>query len=256
METQQLILEYLKSNANTSSKEIFEGLNAIVSYATVKRNLSKLSEKGHIVQQGKAKNTRYSLSPTFNLFYPIDLNDYFSKEIDEREILTHYNFALITEMLQNVSLYTDEELTVLNNLQSVFTSNTNRLSTFEYHKDMERLAIDLSWKSSQIDNEFQIREALQQICDLINNRKNIFEKALYALVLLSYLQAFTDGNKRMGRITSNAILIANRYCPISFRTVDSIDYKKSMLLFYEQNNISAFKQIFINQFKFAVENYF
>jgi hypothetical protein len=29
-----------------------------------------------------------------------------------------------------------------------------------------------------------------------------------------------------------------------------------MLLFYEQNNISAFKQVFINQFKFAVENYF
>jgi len=37
---------------------------------------------------------------------------------------------------------------------------------------------------------------------------------------------------------------------------DAIDYKKAMLLFYEQNNISAFKQIFINQFKFAVENYF
>ncbi len=38
--------------------------------------------------------------------------------------------------------------------------------------------------------------------------------------------------------------------------VDSIDYKKAMLLFYEQNNISAFKQIFIEQFSFAVENYF
>ena len=38
--------------------------------------------------------------------------------------------------------------------------------------------------------------------------------------------------------------------------VDSIDYKKAMLLFYEQNNISAFKQIFIDQFRFAVETYF
>jgi hypothetical protein len=34
------------------------------------------------------------------------------------------------------------------------------------------------------------------------------------------------------------------------------DGLKAMLLFYEQNNISAFKQIFIGQFKFAVENYF
>lgn len=51
-------------------------------------------------------------------------------------------------------------------------------------------------------------------------------------------------------------IIANGYCPISFRTVDSIDYKKAMLIFYEQNNIAAFKRIFIDQFLFAVKTYF
>ena len=73
---------------------------------------------------------------------------------------------------------------------------------------------------------------------------------------ISYIQAFVDGNKRTARITSNAILIANGYCPISFRTVDSIDYKKAMLMFYEQNNIAAFKKIFIEQFLFAMKTYF
>ena len=29
-----------------------------------------------------------------------------------------------------------------------------------------------------------------------------------------------------------------------------------MLIFYEQNNIAAFKQIFISQFEFAVKSYF
>ncbi len=29
-----------------------------------------------------------------------------------------------------------------------------------------------------------------------------------------------------------------------------------MLLFYEQNNITAFKKIFIDQFEFAVRTYF
>jgi hypothetical protein len=61
---------------------------------------------------------------------------------------------------------------------------------------------------------------------------------------------------RTARIISNAILIANNYCPISFRTIDSIEYKKAMLIFYERNNISAFKNIFINQFEFAVKTYF
>lgn len=51
-------------------------------------------------------------------------------------------------------------------------------------------------------------------------------------------------------------MIANNYCPISFRTVDPVDYKKAMLIFYEQNNISAFKKIFIEQFAFAVQTYF
>ncbi len=46
------------------------------------------------------------------------------------------------------------------------------------------------------------------------------------------------------------------HCPISFRSVDSVDYKKAMLIFYEQNNISAFKKIFIDQFAFAVQTYF
>lgn len=107
-----------------------------------------------------------------------------------------------------------------------------------------------------LDNEFQIREAMHASCDLINSRDSIFEKALLTLVLLSYIQAFTDGNKRTARITSNAILIANGYCPLSFRSVDSIDYKKAMLIFYEQNNLYAFKKIFIEQFEFAVRGYF
>jgi hypothetical protein len=52
------------------------------------------------------------------------------------------------------------------------------------------------------------------------------------------------------------LLIAYGYCPLSFRTVDSIDYKKAMLIFYEQNNLHAFKQIFISQYEFAVSEYF
>lgn len=48
----------------------------------------------------------------------------------------------------------------------------------------------------------------------------------------------------------------NGYCPLSFRSVDSMDYKKAMLIFYEQNNLYAFKQIFIDQFEFAVREYF
>lgn len=74
--------------------------------------------------------------------------------------------------------------------------------------------------------------------------------------MISYIQPFMDGNKRTARIVSNALLIQEKYCPLSFRTDDTLEYKKAMLLFYEQNNLSAIKQIFIEQYKFAVETYF
>lgn len=44
--------------------------------------------------------------------------------------------------------------------------------------------------------------------------------------------------------------------PFSFRTVDSVEYKKALLLFYEQNNLSVFKEIFMDQFRSAVNTYF
>ncbi|RHR49784.1 Fic family protein [Parabacteroides sp. AF17-28] len=344
MEKEYAIIAFIKTHPDCSSKEIFDGLNGLISYATVKRRIISLLDKQYILQSGNGKNSRYSISPAYNLFYPIDIESYYRKEIDERNILPGYNFSLIPEVLSKVSLFTEEELKQLNELQSLFLQNISQLTPNEYRKEMERLGIDLSWKSSQIEgntyslleterllkeketaagktkeeaimllnhkdaldfivqnpdylehltvariedihsilikelgvdrnirnrrvgitgtnyrpieNEFQIREALTQTCDLVNSRSNIFEKSLLVLVLLSYIQAFNDGNKRVARIVSNAILIANHYCPISFRTVDSVDYKKAMLLFYEQNNISAFKQIFIQQFRFAVETYF
>ena len=275
---------------------------------------------------------------------PLNLDTYFDNDIDERKIQENFNFNLIREILPNVSLFTENELKLLHEAQSKFRLHLSEMTDTEYRKEMERLGIDLSWKSSQIegntyslleterllkekqtangktkeeavmllnhkdaldfildepdylkaislsrieeihallikelgvernirhrrvgitgtnyqplDNEFQIREALEDSCLLINGKSEVFEKALLALVLLSYIQAFTDGNKRAARIISNGILIAYGYCPISFRSVDSIDYKKAMLMFYEQNNIAAFKQVFIDQFLFAVKNYF
>jgi len=74
---------------------------------------------------------------------------------------------------------------------------------------------------------------------------------LLSPVLLSYIQPFVDGNKRTARIVSNAILLAHRHCPISFRIVDNLEYKKAMLLFCEQNKLSNFKKIFIEQYDFA-----
>jgi Fic family protein len=106
------------------------------------------------------------------------------------------------------------------------------------------------------DNEFQIREHIERACEAINKRARAFERAMLAVLFISYIQPFEDGNKRTGRITGNGILIENGYCPLSYRSIKPIDYKKAMILFYEQNSVSLYKKLFIDQFEFAVNNYF
>ena len=340
----KLILNFINLNPLCSSKEIHEDLKNDFAYATIKRAIQLLLAENLITVSGKGKSTKYEISEAYELIRFVDVDEYFEKEIDERNIKNNFSHSLIAETLNKVSVFTNEEINYLNNLQNQYKENTLKLTDSEYKKELERLAIDLSWKSSQIegntyslleterllkeketasgktkeeatvllnhkaaldfiienpkyikpltissiedihsilvkeldidrnirkrrvgisgtnykplDNEFQIKEALEQLCKLVNNQDTIFTKALFVLVLISYIQPFADGNKRTARIISNAILINNDYCPISFRTVDSIDYKKAMLIFYEQNNISAFKKIFIEQFEFAVKTYF
>ncbi len=344
MEQNQAILHYLAVNPGVSSKEIHEGIDIQVGYATVKRALKTLVSENLIRTFGKGRGTKYELSPAYFVLAPLDVETYFLKEIDDRKIRSEFNLQLIDNLLTELDLFTNVEYAHLRSLQNIFSKNTAELSPLEFKREFERLAIDLSWKSSQIegntytlleterllkeqetasgktkdeatmllnhkealdfllehqdfvqpltiariedihsiliknlnvrrnlrnrrvgisgtnykplDNEFQIREALQSLCVIVNSKNNVFEKALLVLVLISYIQPFEDGNKRMARIISNAILMNEGYCPISFRTVDSIEYKKAMLIFYEQNNINPFKKIFIDQYEFAVQTYF
>ena len=111
-------------------------------------------------------------------------------------------------------------------------------------------------KYKPLDNEPQIKEALQNMVALINKKESFFEKALLISILIAYIQIFEDGNKRTSRMISNAILLAHNSIPLSYRIVDVEEYKKAVILFYEINNLSYFKQIFIEQFEDAVNNYF
>jgi len=111
-------------------------------------------------------------------------------------------------------------------------------------------------KYKPLGNQFQIQEALEKGCGLINATKNVPTKALLAILLISYIQPFEDGDKRTSRLLGNALLLSYDYPPLSFRSADEAEYKKALILFYEQNNLRYFKDLFIEQFRFAAKNYF
>ena len=104
--------------------------------------------------------------------------------------------------------------------------------------------------------KYELENALRKLIKYINFVKYPPEKALILALMIAYIQPFADGNKRTARMLSNAILIAFDYPPLSYRNVDVNEYRSAMIVFYETNNIYHFKQIFINQFNFSVNNYF
>lgn len=120
----------------------------------------------------------------------------------------------------------------------------------------KRLVGIVGTKYRPIDNEFQIKEALEKTVKVINAVGNPLLKSLIAILLISYIQPFEDGNKRTSRMLGNALLLAYSFCPLSFRSIEEVDYKKAMILFYEQNSARFFKELFIEQFNFATNNYF
>lgn len=95
------ILNFLKEHPQRSSREIFEGINSGQSYATVKRLIIKLLHENLIVINGMGKASRYSCSAHYQLFYPIEVNQYFEKEIEERNIQSVFNLDLINGILNN-----------------------------------------------------------------------------------------------------------------------------------------------------------
>ena len=105
-------------------------------------------------------------------------------------------------------------------------------------------------------NEADIRDVMNEYVKVLNKLKDPYTKSLITLALISYIQPFQDGNKRTSRLLANAILYSHGISMLSYSSADAIEYKKAIILFYEQNSIQYLKQIFMEQYKFAVENYF
>ena len=80
------ILEYIKNYPLRSSKEIYDSVGLEIGYATIKRTLNHLLSEKLITTKGKGKGTKYIISPAYELLYSVDVESYFKKEQDERQI--------------------------------------------------------------------------------------------------------------------------------------------------------------------------
>jgi Fic family protein len=142
----------------------------------------------------------------------------------------------------------------------------NKKNLEDLHKILvKNLNIDISFRKKPVgitgsayrplDNIYQIEEAIEELGKKISLTKSPYDKSFLALIGLSYIQPFEDGNKRTGRLMANALLLAHGLAPLSYRSIDEEEYREALLVFYELNAIKPFKKIFIEQYIFAANNY-
>ena len=344
---QNLILEFIRENGPSGNKEVLEYLIPKIGEldrATTIRDINNLIKNGLVVREGEGRYAKYREDRKNIILTYFDSERYFEKKSDQRNLLNErFNFDVFDYFTNDI--FFKKEIKDLDKLNDDYVERIKKISPTLLKKEFERLTIELSWKSSQIegntyslidteilikqhklaknhtkeeaqmilnhkealdyiiankdifkkmtlakienihqllvskmgispnirkslvgvigtkymplDNSYQIKEAMDKLILILNKKQeHPLLKALASVLLISYIQPFEDGNKRTARLVGNAVLLANNYCPLSFRSVDDSDYKKATLLFYEQNSARFFKELFIDQFKFGLDHYF
>lgn len=106
-----------------------------------------------------------------------------------------------------------------------------------------------------LENPHVLNECFQLFIEKLNLIQDPFEQSFFALVQLSYLQAFEDINKRTARLVANIPLIKKNLRPLSFIDIDKEAYVKSILGIYEKNDVSLFRDLYCWGYRRSAQRY-
>lgn len=96
-----------------------------------------------------------------------------------------------------------------------------------------------------LENPHILEDCFKMIVEKFNEIEDEFEQSLFALVHLSYLQAFEDVNKRTARLVANVPLIKSNLKPLSFTDLNKEAYVKSLIGVYEKNDVSLIADLYM-----------
>lgn len=85
--------------------------------------------------------------------------------------------------------------------------------------------------------------------------RNPFEKSFFLLANLSYLQTFTDVNKRTARVTCNIPLMQSGLCPLSFFDFKREAYEEGIVHYYETGRSDRLAQAYLEGYDMSVGRY-
>ena len=106
-----------------------------------------------------------------------------------------------------------------------------------------------------IANPFVLDEQLGLFCEMANAIDDPFERSLFTMAVIPYLQPFQDGNKRSSRLCLNIPLLRGSLAPFSFSQIDRAAYMFGLLAFYERGRPEFLASVFFDAYVKSAPKY-
>jgi hypothetical protein len=90
-----------------------------------------------------------------------------------------------------------------------------------------------------------LEQQLEKIASKAALIQDPYEQSIFLLVHVSYLQAFTDVNKRTARLSANISLIKSNLVPLAFSDVRVEDYMSAIIAVYELQNVRPLVDLYV-----------
>jgi len=186
---QQKILALFLKKGTAKSSEIHAEISKsgeTVSLVTVKRALSKMADVGVLSSVGSGRSASYNISSIGRIFADVDARSYCSADPDKRYGLKKYNFDLLRSLPGKI--FSDNELLDLDSATAEYKKRTEQSPQAIQKKELERMIIELSWKSSKIEgNTYTLLDTEKLI---LENKEAEGHSKKEAQMILNHKDAF------------------------------------------------------------------
>lgn len=194
---QKIISIFLKKGSMQSSRLHVEmiKLGEDISLVTIKRALSEMASQDFLASTGSGRSTSYEVSSKGRSLTDIDAKKYCAIEPDKRFGLGRYNFNLLPALPADI--FEKIELDGLNHATAEYLKRTKNLSSTIQKKELQRLVIELSWKSSKIEgNTYTLLDTEKLI---LENKEAPGHSKKEARMILNHKDAFNYIRQNTGQ---------------------------------------------------------
>lgn len=163
-------------------------------------------------------------------------------KLDEEKIMILNHKEAIRYMVDNASKLTISEQTIC----TLHYLLSDGLIEARYAGKIRDHGVRISGSTYvPFEDKKQLQSRLNLIIEKAALIENSYEQSLFLLIHITYLQAFSDVNKRTARLSSNIPLIKSNLVPLSFNDVERDDYISAVIAVYEFQEINPILDLYL-----------